>query len=369
MGKHFSNADYWIDRFQEAALDPSQWLPALQTLADATGSARAELVGFGGPDIRPFNWVTSTDRSVLDDFIEAGGADPALNFRVAADDGTTVLSITAEDAYDRARRQVRRDDVNDFFEQHQMVFGCQTALVREPGCLIGLSLLRARADGRTDPGIHTIFAAAARGAQAAVKMQRTIERQGGHLLAGTLESMGLASLLLDGFGTVLSVSSAAAALLVEERSIDVVQNRLVGREPGAQRTIDRALRAVLGPDRKPHVRIALGEPLTGAALIDIHRLPEREWAMHFAPHAIVVLQGSGSARRGRNLALLGDAFRLTAAEVEVAVALCDGESREAIAARRGVSMETLRTQMRSLYSKTGCSRETELVLLLKRLLD
>ena len=35
----------------------------------------------------------------------------------------------------------------------------------------------------------------------------------------------------------------------------------------------------------------------------------------------------------------------------------------------GVSVETLRAQLKSIYLKTGCSRETELVLLLRALLD
>jgi DNA-binding CsgD family transcriptional regulator len=60
---------------------------------------------------------------------------------------------------------------------------------------------------------------------------------------------------------------------------------------------------------------------------------------------------------------------LTAAEAEVALALCDGQSRDTIAARRGVSPETVKAQVKSLYQKTGCHRETELVLLLRTMVE
>jgi hypothetical protein len=83
----------WNSRFQEAALDPSQWLPVLKDLAETTGSARAELVGFGGPGFMPFNWVTFTDEQLLGDFLRAGGTNPAMNFRLAADDGASTLKI------------------------------------------------------------------------------------------------------------------------------------------------------------------------------------------------------------------------------------------------------------------------------------
>jgi DNA-binding NarL/FixJ family response regulator len=55
----------------------------------------------------------------------------------------------------------------------------------------------------------------------------------------------------------------------------------------------------------------------------------------------------------RTLALLQAAYRLTAAEAAVALSLADGLPPEAIAAARGVSVGTVRVQIRTLFSKLG----------------
>jgi DNA-binding CsgD family transcriptional regulator len=104
-------------------------------------------------------------------------------------------------------------------------------------------------------------------------------------------------------------------------------------------------------------------------VIDLFRLPDREWAMRFAPRAILVLRDRRVARNGDGQAMLAAAFGLTTAEAQVGLAIAGGQGREAIAAMRGVSAETLRVQVKSLYRKTGCSRETELALLFRSLLD
>jgi DNA-binding CsgD family transcriptional regulator len=102
-------------------------------------------------------------------------------------------------------------------------------------------------------------------------------------------------------------------------------------------------------------------------VLDCFRLPVRPWSLFFAPRALVVLRDprpdvAGGAR------VLAGAFELTPAEAQVALGLCEGHSRERIAAARGVSVETLRAQLKSIYLKTGCSREAELVLLLRAVL-
>ena len=59
--------------------------------------------------------------------------------------------------------------------------------------------------------------------------------------------------------------------------------------------------------------------------------------------------------------MLVRAFRLTPAEADIAVRLAGGQSRKEIAAARGVTIETLKVQLRSIYDKTGCGRESQLV--------
>jgi len=58
-------------------------------------------------------------------------------------------------------------------------------------------------------------------------------------------------------------------------------------------------------------------------------------------------------------------FGLTPAECRVALLLCDGHAPKAIAGTIGVSVETVRSQIKSIFSKTGVKRQGELIRLLQ----
>lgn len=57
-------------------------------------------------------------------------------------------------------------------------------------------------------------------------------------------------------------------------------------------------------------------------------------------------------------------YKLTPAEAKLAVRLARGESLEEIAVRLGITLHTARTQLKSIFAKTGCRRQPELVVML-----
>jgi DNA-binding CsgD family transcriptional regulator len=60
-------------------------------------------------------------------------------------------------------------------------------------------------------------------------------------------------------------------------------------------------------------------------------------------------------------ALLLQEFGLTAAEIQVVGALCQGDSAAAIAEARAVSVTTVRNQIKSVMAKVGVHRQSELL--------
>lgn len=60
-------------------------------------------------------------------------------------------------------------------------------------------------------------------------------------------------------------------------------------------------------------------------------------------------------------------YGLTAAEVRVAEALAAGYAPDEISVQRGVSLNTVRSQVRQLLQKTGCETVTKLVVLIRNL--
>ena len=63
-------------------------------------------------------------------------------------------------------------------------------------------------------------------------------------------------------------------------------------------------------------------------------------------------------------ALVQCLFQLSEAEAELAVALCSGKTLDTAAGERGTSIHTIRSQLKSIFSKTGTKRQTDLVSLL-----
>ena len=64
--------------------------------------------------------------------------------------------------------------------------------------------------------------------------------------------------------------------------------------------------------------------------------------------------------------MLGALYDLSPAELRVASALVSGKSPEEYALMAGVTMNTVRSQIKSLYSKTDTHRQLELVALLNK---
>ena len=351
------NQEGWDDVFQQAALDPSLWLAALRRLADATGSARGQLIGVGGAQVVPFNWVNDFADSALADFVRIGGTSPRLNFRIAADLDGGSAAVVHEADYRRVRPMLAGDSYVEFCHATEIPFGCHTALVSGEDMMVGLAVLRTAADGVTSDAQRATFAAAATAARAAVRLQRAIEHQGVQLVTGTLEAMATACLLIDGFGRVGAMTPAADRALARGHPLAIVDGALTGATPALARRIAQGIAAILSG--RASERVALGD----GRRLDLFSLPRRDWAMGFAPRLVAVLIDAG-AERAAEAATLARDFGLSPAEARIAGMLAGGMHRAAIAVERGVSAETLKSQIRSIFHKTGCTREAELVALM-----
>ena len=91
------------------------------------------------------------------------------------------------------------------------------------------------------------------------------------------------------------------------------------------------------------LRLAGEPPIQGAALLFI-----------FDPEATPALTKD----------LVRKLFSLSEAEAELAVALCGGNTSDDIAKERGTSINTVKSQLKSIFLKTGTKRQSELVSLL-----
>ena len=124
------------------------------------------------------------------------------------------------------------------------------------------------------------------------------------------------------------------------------------------------------------VKAANSVPGPGAERASAMRIPRRS---HKRPLSILVApltgKGTGQGRRGlavlyvrdpevqqtTSAALLADVYGLTAAEAKVLQSLIQGKRLEDMARDFKVSINTLRTHLKSIFRKTDTKRQSELL--------
>ncbi len=356
--------------FLAAPFEEDGWNAALRVLARRTRSSRAQLLGLGD-DATLFNFMPDIDPAYQREFLEIEGWRPEVNWRVAV--SGRPLEILSEQHYDVARQHSGSEDYAEHVRRWDGVHGCQTVLVEGDGLLVGLAALRSEADGRTEKRDRKLFAAGARHALAAVRMQQAMAQRGARMTVGAFDAISVAAFLIDRHGAVAALSAAAEAIVGDGAGGALCLRR--GRLGASRRDADAGLQAVLGRalGGEAMQQYWIGSPQDGESgggrgvLCELFRLPRRDWDFGFEPRVLVVARRAADIPAMRSVPLRA-ALGLTGAEAEIALRLANGEAREDIAADRGTTAQTLGTQIKSILRKSEVGREAELTALVNRLL-
>lgn len=344
------------EAFLAAPFSEDGWDKALRKLAGATGSSRGHLIAINDRHAR-FNWLTDAPLDYGQTFVDIEAFRPEVNYRIGA--MAPPMTVTHEADYDAHRQQV---GTNEVYLNHARdldgEFGCQAVLMQGEGAMIGIAMLHGKADGLSTIEQREVFAQCLPHALAGVRLQNAIDHQGTELLRGSLDMMRTAAMLVDGAGRVCAWTHPAeevlrgGLLLIADGQLQAAHS---GFDAMLQRTVGAAIASQAAPLQDLWVPAA-SPPL----LIEVNPLPLRPWSFGFAPAAIITFR---SPLRGDRLdgAVLAQALGLTRAEGDVAAMVAMGQSRQAIAAARCTSVQTVTAQMRSIFQKCGVRREAELV--------
>lgn len=168
-------------------------------------------------------------------------------------------------------------------------------------------------------------------------------------LAAMLDEVDYGMLLAAEDGTVMHANQIAAkALEAGDRvAADRIDGRLVLRNRGG---LLEAIAAAVTRRMRKLVFFDHVQPATLAAVAAVVPIG-RERADHGCGAALVVL-GKRGLCDAFTVHCYAIAHRLTSAETAVLTALCEGRRPLAIAARNGVAINTVRTQLASIREKT-----------------
>ncbi|HUD95362.1 LuxR family transcriptional regulator [Sphingobium sp.] len=183
----------------------------------------------------------------------------------------------------------------------------------------------------------------------------------GRTLQATLDLVEHAIFTLSASGRLVSCNAAGEAMLRRQDALLLRQHQIVARDPQS----DSAMQAAL--------RVATAREATQAGAVFLARERGLPYMLTVAAiwtgeeRQVVLIATDPGAQdaslAGRVRALYG----LSRAEADIVVALCEGKGLEDVSQERGVALSTVRTQMKNIFWKTDCSRQSELVSRLARL--
>lgn len=194
---------------------------------------------------------------------------------------------------------------------------------------------------------------------------RTGRRIAGQLAEPCLEVLPNPVLLVDESLRLLLANASARHLLVAGAGVRVVADRVQLTDADAQRVLASLVAALMRPEesgRRQRVVLARrptsARPLRLAAM----RMGLGDCAEDCEAECMVGLFVDDPDRRPQpQYETLRDLYGVTAAEARLALALYEGATIDAAAQRFGVSKLTVRTQLKSLFSRMGLHSQSQLV--------
>ena len=195
------------------------------------------------------------------------------------------------------------------------------------------------------------------------------ERQ---LFAGTVNRLLLGIISFDHNGQILEMNQEARRILAEKDGAWLSGNTLTAESVQEGRELQRMLKQVFAEQgaesEGPGVvqAMSITRPSGRAKLgVLVRAIPMGQWSESSKrPGTVVFLRDPESSGAQPSHELVRRLFGLTRMEAQLAILLTEGLTLDEAAEKMNVRRNTARTHLRSIFSKTGVTRQTMLVRLL-----
>jgi DNA-binding CsgD family transcriptional regulator/PAS domain-containing protein len=311
-------------------------------------------------------WLHGVERRWMESYALEYASDDILAHRIAA---SPIAHFYASnlDVPERDRfREIRF--FREWVEPQGMAYAAGSIVLREGGWDTQIFLQRGPQHPPFAREEMELFNRLVPHVQRAIQMrQRFAELQVGQdFLASGLNVLAMPTFLFDETSRVAHMNRSAEAMLEEHDSLSIEGGHLLTGDAAVTRKLNYELANAIRASR------GNGSELNGVVLLPrIGRLP---LMLMIAPLPVA----GASAVCGAALLfafnpestppitadMVRRLFGLSEAEAELAVALCSGKTLDEAAAARGTSINTIRSQLKSVFAKTGTKRQADLVSLL-----
>jgi len=186
------------------------------------------------------------------------------------------------------------------------------------------------------------------------------------LYAGTVDRLLIGSIVLDDTGRVLTTNGMADEILSEKDSLIVSNGLLTVNSAQENRKLQALIRQAvsLRDSVEPGIPIGLSVPRQGGRAklgLLVRPIAAQKWSQRPHQPAVAVFIRDPDQKALASTDLLRNMFDFTRAEASLVLLLTQGLSLDEAAQELDIRRNTARAHLRSVFSKTGVTRQAALV--------
>lgn len=250
----------------------------------------------------------------------------------------------------------------EFYNDFLLRIGCTSAvgvtIMREEGVSFLLSTMTSQSDANEN------LPAAARLSRLAPHLARAFRHYRQHQsrkdiidIGGSLFDAIDVGLIIAGEGSVVKSVSRHAETMLEKG--DAVRVSPLGRLRFCCERAELVFRCML---RRDYAGDKVARFLVDRMRLTLIRIEKDSHSLYFeGPTVVVLMEPLGGTGRSVSIEDFARTHMLTGAERRALAGILSGKTVDEIAAAAGLSRETIRTQMKAVYTKTGVRTQIELV--------
>lgn len=353
----------------DAALDEHQWTPFLEAFANAVSGCSSLL--------RSVDLETN-----VAGFMSSFGYDPAwksaycehfvkLDYLTEAISDCPVGEIWSNDRAFRQSEERKKELFNDYLIPQGKRYAMGALLYKNGKQTLLLSAQRSASSGEWGENERRLISALVPHVRRAVNLYRntcavTAEKDGA---LAALDQLRMGVILVNRTATPLYFNRAAESMMNKDSGLGIFQNRMAVHSPAETSQLHNLIanaapggsRPAVGGDMRISMPFNMGYILCMVTPISPETSNHLNICLGSDCVAIFLTRPAGLQLSPQRLVGL---YKITPAEARLVARLASLKTIEEASRELGISVNTARTQLKSVFGKTGTCSQSELVMLL-----
>jgi DNA-binding CsgD family transcriptional regulator/PAS domain-containing protein len=346
--------------------NPGGWQGFLDALSHSYGGALASITSY---DFANRTGVAGVSSGVRGDYVTSYDRHYApLNPWMGRLEGQPIGVATLSDSTLAYADLLRTEFYNDWCRPQDIGGGVGVFVERNGRCTSAVSVLLSRSTIERDPAALSRLEILTPHILRVTQLQRQFAALEARALAaeGAIDQRAKAMLLVSAAGQVVYMNAQAEHLVAAADGVFVRSGRLslaVTRETEGLRQLIRTALSATGELGQPPGGVMRVTRPSGEVAYEVlvAPVPARITSIGARPGFVAVFIQDPTARLTTPLAWLRTVFNLSPAEARLMHALLDGATLGELSEQWRVGKETLRSQLRAIFAKTGTASQAELI--------